>query len=270
MESLCVGRLMIQNTTTSIWRSLVLTIIPLFFGSLLFGGILESYKNDATARKEIMTDFYRPMRETQAECNKTHNNLFLKYGEVSGSYQLMLEEFNHLTTTDPAKMTKEYQILLESMLSTHTKVNTEAKDLESKLEQCRTKLFRQYGELALVTGTYAKYLELSKDRASRLNELHAARKAASEKMLKNYDISNLRDVVRNFLQVTFETQEKKNAAAQKINELVTPIIQHYLQLSANEQEMFKVDTKFFEDLNNIYSAEINDRFERGFIARHFF
>lgn len=261
---------MSQCTKESIWRGLIVAIVPLFFGSLLFAGILESYKNDASARKEIMNDFYRPMRETQSECQKTHNNLFLKYGEVAGSYQLMLDEFKHLTTTDPSKMTKEYQILLESVLSTHTKAIADVRELEGKLELCRTKLFRQYEELALVTGTYKKFTKLSTDRASRINSLYAERKSLAEKTLKNYDVKELMEMLRNFLQFNFDTQEQKIAVAQKINELGGPIIQHHLQLSENEQEMFKVDVKLFEDLHDTFSSEISGRFERGFIARHFF
>lgn len=261
---------MSQSTKESIWRGLVVAIVPLFFGSLLFAGILESYKNDASARKEIMNDFYRPMRETQSECQRTHNNLFLKYGEVAGSYQLMLAEFKHLTTTDLSKMTKDYQILLESVLSTETKANADARELEGKLELCRTKLFRQYGELALVTGTYKRFTNLSTDRASRINSLYAERKSFAEKTLKNYDAKELMGILRNFLQLNFDSQEQKTALAQKINELGGPIIQHYLQLSENEQEMFKVDVKLFEDLHDTFSTEISGRFERGFIARHFF
>jgi len=261
---------MSQSTKEAIWRSLVVAIVPLFFGSLLFSGILESYKNDASARKEVMNDFYRPMRETQAECQKIHNNLFLKYGEVAGSNQLMLDEFKHLATTDLSRMTREYQALLESMLSSHTKTNFDAKDLESKLETCRTKLFRQYGELALVTGTYKEFIKLSKNRASTINGLYKKRKSTAQKTLPNYDVRELMGTLRNFLQFNFETQEQKVAAAQKINELVAPVIQHYVLLRENEQEMFKVDVELFENLHEIFSSEISDRFERGFIARHFF
>lgn len=259
-----------QNTKESIWRGLIVTIVPLFFGSLLFAGILESYKNDASARKEIMNDFYRPMRETQSECQRIHNTLFLKYGEVSGSYQLMLDELKHLTTTNVSKITKEYQILLESVLSTHTEANANARELEDKLELCRIKLFRQYGELALVTGTHKKFTKLSTDRASRINSLYAERKSLAEKTLKGYDAKELMGMLRNFFQFNFDSQEQKTAVAQEIDELGESIIQHYLQLSKNEQEMFRVDVKFFEDLHDTFSTEISGRFERGFIARHFF
>ena len=217
-----------------------------------------------------MNDFYRPMRETQAECQKIHNNLFLKYGEVAGSNQLMLDEFKHFATTDPSRMTREYQVLLESVFSSHTKTNSDAKDLESKLEICRTKLFRQYGELALVTGTHKEFIKLSKNRASTINILYEKRKSTAKKTLPNYDAKELMGIFRNILQLNFETKEQKFAAAQKINELVMPVIQHYVQLSENEQEMFKVDVELFENLHEIFSSEISDRFERGFIARYFF
>lgn len=261
---------MSQGTKEPLWRSLVVAIVPLFFGSLLFSGILESYKNDTSARKEVMNDFYRPMRETQAECQKTHNSLFLKYGEVAGSYQLMLDEFKHLATTDPSRMTRDYQILLESLLSAHTKANSDAKELEGKLETCRTKLFRQYGELALVTGTYKEFIELSKDRAAKINGLYEKRKSTAQKTLPNYDVKELMGMLRNFLQFDFENQEQKVVATKKICELVEPLIQNYVQLSENEQEMFKVDVNLFENLHDSFSTEISDRFERGFIARHFF
>jgi len=258
---------MSQSTKESLWRSFVVAIVPLFFGSLLFAGILESYKNDASARKEIMNDFYRPMRETQSDCQRIHNNLFLKYREVAGSYQLMIDEFRHLTTTDLSKMTRESQVFSESVLSTHIKISADTEGLKGKLELCRTKLFRQYEELALVTGTYRKFTKLSIDRASKINNLYAAREPLAEKM---HDPKELIGMLRNVLQLNFDNQEKKIAVAQKISEMSEPVIQYYLQLSENEQEVFKVEIKLSDDLHEVFSTEISDRFERGFIARHFF
>ncbi|GAB1576174.1 hypothetical protein [Bordetella petrii] len=261
---------MSQSSREPLWRSLVISIVPLFFGSLLFAGILESYKNDASARKEIMNDFYRPMRETQSGCQKTHNNLFLGYAKLAGSYRLMLDEFKHLTTLDMSRMTRDYEILLESMLSTHATTTSDTKRLEVELEACRAKLFRQYEELALVTGTYDQFKGLSRDRATRLNDLYAKRKALADQTLRGYDINSLMGMLRDFLQFNFENQEQKTLAAQKVNELGEPIIQHYLQLSNSEQDMFKIDAELFEGLHTVFAKDISSRFERGFIARNFF
>lgn len=256
--------------TKELLRSLAATIIPMFFGSLLFSGILESYKNDASTRKEVMNDFYRPMRETQAECQKTHNNLFLKYGEVADSYQLMHDEFKNLATTDPSRMTSDSRILLESVLSSHTKAISDVKELEGKLETCRTKLFRQYGDLALMTGTHKEFIKLFKDRVEKINALYEKRKSTTQKALPNYDAKELMGMLRNFIQSNFENQGQKFTAIKKIDELVNSTIQYHMQLSENEQEIFKVDVSCFEILHEMFSTEINDRFKRGFIARHFF
>jgi hypothetical protein len=261
---------MSENKKESLWKDILIAVIPLFFGSLLFGGILESYKHEVSSRSEIMNDFYRPMRETQANCQKTHNNLFLKYGEVAGTFQFMLNEFKQLSMKDSSKMTKEYQIFLESILSTHTKTQTDVNELEKKLNLCKIKLFREYEELALVIGVYQKFTKLFSDRTSKVDNLYVARKTVAEKILKNYDIKKMIGMLRNFLQHNFTRQELKNVATQKIDELSTPFIQHFLQLSKNEEEIFNVEVQFFEDLHKIFTNEISDRFERGFIAHYFF
>ena len=66
---------MSENKKESLWKDILIAVIPLFFGSLLFGDILESYKHEVSSRSEIMNDFYRPMRETQANCQK-HTTIF--------------------------------------------------------------------------------------------------------------------------------------------------------------------------------------------------
>ena len=182
----------------------------------------------------------------------------------------MLDEFKHLSMKDSSKMTKEYQIFLESILSAHTKTQTDVNELEKKLNLCKIKLFREYEELALVIGVYQKFTKLFSDRTSKVDNLYVARKTVAEKILKNYDITKMIGMLRNFLQHNFTRQELKNVATQKVDELSTPFIQHFLQLSKNEEEIFNVEVQFFEDLHKIFTNEISDRFERGFIAHYFF
>jgi hypothetical protein len=201
---------MSQDTNTPIWKSLVIAIVPLFVGSLLFSGIPESFKIDAASRKEMLNDFYRPMRETQSDCQKKHNTLFLQYGQVVESYQLMLDELNQLAVTDNSKMTREYQVLLESILSTHSKVGIEAKESDMKLEICRIKLFQKYAELSLVTGTYEQFINLSKNRSAKIDVLYAKRKSFSENMTNQIDIKDLMQTLRNFLQSNLDQEQKKN------------------------------------------------------------
>jgi hypothetical protein len=57
---------------------------------------------------------------------------------------------------------------------------------------------------------------------------------------------------------------------QKVDAIAVPIIKYFENLSKNEQEIFRLEGQFFEDLHEIFSAEISGRFKRGFIARYFF
>lgn len=261
---------MSEGGSDSLWKSLAISVVPLFFGSLLFTGIIESYKNDSSARKEIIENFYRPMRETQAECQKSDNDLAIKYGQMAGSFQLMLNEFDHLAKTDLNKMSREYQIVLESLLSSHMKTSADLKDLEEKVQNCRTKLFRQYGELAMVTGTYDFFTDSVQKRALKVNQIYANRSSIVEKMSKNNDPKYLMGTVRQILQMSYDSDDQKAVAVKKLSDIGGPVIAAYTQISGNELDLLNTDAKFFEEMDHVFSTEISGRFKRGFIARLFF
>ncbi len=210
------------------------------------------------------------MRETQAECQRADNELVIKYGQMAGSFQLMLDEFGHLAKTDLNKMSREYQIVLESLLSSHMKTSADLKDLEERIQNCRTKLFRQYGELAMVTGTYELFTESVKKRALKVNKIYANRNSIAEKMSKKNDPKYLMGTVRQILQMNYDSDDQKATAVKKLSDIGGPVIEIYTQISGNELELLNTDAQYFEEMDQVFSTEISGRFKRGLLAKVFF
>lgn len=253
----------------SLLKSLVIAIAPIVFGTILTAGVLESFKNDTAVTKNVMDDFYRPMREAQIDCHQTHADLYKQYGAAAGTLQLMFNEFDHLAKVTPAKMTKNYEVLLESVLKTHMETSGKLGDLEKRLEACRANLMRRYEELAMITGTYDKYSKLVGTRVNEINKLYEQRKKSIQ-ALKMPEFTSVWDMFRNFMQTRFDTMDEKLAASKRIDELSKPVIEAQIILSQTEFQMFEVEIKLFEGAHHLFSSEISNRFHRGFIARTFF
>jgi hypothetical protein len=116
-----------SDRAQSFSSQLIIAIISIFLGSFLFAGVLENYKKDQGLQDELIKDYYRPMRELQSSCSSSHNELFLKYGELSGSYQFMFNEIVHMTVTPDSQLGQYYEAIPMSII----KANAELKELKT-------------------------------------------------------------------------------------------------------------------------------------------
>nr|UKE85172.1 hypothetical protein KXZ65_09115 [Pectobacterium sp. PL152] len=118
-----------SNGASSFSSQLLIAIIPIFLGSFLFAGVLESYKKDQGLQMELIKDYYRPMRELQGFCSTSHNELFLKYGDLAGSYQLMFDEIVHMFETPESKLGRDYEAIPMSVVKANSELKRGSKSL---------------------------------------------------------------------------------------------------------------------------------------------
>ncbi|WP_321882748.1 hypothetical protein [Burkholderia cepacia] len=257
---------MADEKKPSLLRDLALAILPLFCSVFLFASMLETYKNDVSARKDQVIDFYRPMRSAEADCSATHNQLFLKYFAQAGSYKLMLNEFDHFSSGDPSTMSRDYGVLLQSIIEAGNKANNEIVDLKSKVEVCKSALYRKYEEIAIATGTYDRFLDIENHHIKYVNALYAKRTDMATDATKKFNVESIMDTLRQSVSADFDSPETRRVLALKIGQLGNPAIDFFTKMGQNEQEIFKIDQEADVQLTSLFANEVSRRYKRGFLS----
>jgi hypothetical protein len=232
--------------------------------------MVESYKGDALSRKELLTEHYRPMRETQVECKKINTDLYVKYAHVSAAYQLAIDEMKNAFAKGEPRLTREQEIFLEAFAKSPVTALDDSSVLEKRLEECKTKLFRQYSELAIATGTYEKFISIAQARDNQINSLNAQRTQQRDATMRDIDTSKLSNVMHTVLRYPADMGSGNESILNRLEEIANPTVQIYADFSKNEQKISAVDEKLFVDLHAIFAAEISKRYERSWISRLFF
>ncbi len=255
-----------SNGTSSLSSQLLIAVVPIFLGTFLFAGVLESYKKDQGIQKELIKDYYRPMRTQQGSCSSSHNELFLKYGELSGSYQLMLNELVHMSVAPDYKLGRDYDAIPMSILKANAKLKNRIKELEATVEKCRAELFFKYEELALATGTYPEFTELAQKRAKDINSIYFERKKMAEDITKEINTDQVILLLREYISVDLQSDGNKSIFLDKIEKIFEPTKQHNLIMAQTEQSIFQKEYEFFKSLQKLYADEISKEYSSGFFS----
>jgi hypothetical protein len=256
-----------SNTNSpSLKRELALAIIPSFVSVFIFAGMLETYKNDMSYRKDLVIDFYRPMRGAQAECRTLQNQLFLKHFDQAGTFTLMENELDHIVSNDPNTLSPDYEALPRSIIESNNKLGKEAKELKEKVDTCTTALFQKYEEVALATGTYDQFREIEDRRIVAVNALQAKQTEIANVAAKKGEFASLVDTMRGFLGADLDAPGTRQAFALKFHEIATPTIELYTKLAENEQDIYKIDLEADTQLISLFATEVNRRYKRGLFS----
>jgi hypothetical protein len=208
---------MMHPKPLSLMRELALAIVPLFFGVFLFAALLETYKDDMSSRKDLVLDFYRPMREAQTECRATEQRLMVAYGAQSGTYKLMLDEFDHMVSADSATLTRDYEVLPRSILESNNQIIAQVGDLKTKLDTCIRALYRKYEEVALATGTYDRFIDIARQRDADLRTPYAQRAALLDEAAAKFKPESMMNTLRQSLMLDTDTADGKAAMKVKLH-----------------------------------------------------
>ncbi len=255
-----------SNGAQSFSSQLLIAIISIFLGSFLFAGVLESYKKDQGLQEELIKDYYRPMRELQSSCSSSHNELFLKYGELSGSYQLMSNEIVHMTVTPDSKLGQHYEAIPMSIIKTNTELKKKVEDLEVTVKKCKADLFLKYEELALVTGSYPEFMKLTKKYTSEINAIYSERQKKAKENTKNIDPNQLMPLMRKLIAMDLSTDSNRSILISETEKTFKLTTQHSLIMAEYEELIFKKDYDFFLSLHDLYAMKISGKYSGGFIS----
>ncbi|KAA6098071.1 MULTISPECIES: hypothetical protein [unclassified Pantoea] len=254
-----------SNGMQSFFGQLVISIISISLGSFLFAGFLESYKKDQGLQEELIKDYFRPMMELQGSCSSSHNELFLKYGDLSGSYQIMSNEIVHMTVTPDSKLGQYFEALPISIIKENAELKKEIEDLEMAVKKCKANLFLKYEELALVTGSYPEFRSLAKKYTNAVNTIYSERQKKAKENTKNTDPNQLIPLMRKFIAMDLSTNENKSMLISEMEKISKVTTQHSLIMAEYEELMFKEDNDFFLSLHDLYAVKISEKYSGGFI-----
>ncbi|VBD50512.1 Uncharacterised protein [Burkholderia pseudomallei] len=250
----------------SLMRELAVSIVPLFFGVFLFAALLETYKEDISSRKDLVLDFYRPMRDAQADCRATEQQLMLAYGEQSGIYKLMLGEFDHMASPDPATLTPDYAVVPRSIVESNGKVTARVEALKAKSDACIPALYRKYEEVALATGTYDRFMDIARQRDADLRAPYAKRTALGEEAATRFKPESMMTTLRDALKLDTDTSDGRAAMKAKLHALGEPVADLYMQLAQSEQAILKVEQDTDGRLIGLFATQVNRRYKRGLLS----
>ncbi|SAK39490.1 hypothetical protein [Caballeronia ptereochthonis] len=256
---------MTHRKSLSLMRELTLAVVPLFFGVYLFAALLETYKDDMSARKDLVLDFYRPMREAQADCRATEQQLMLAYGTQAGTYTLMLSEFDHMASADPATLTRDYDVLPRSIIESNNKITAQVGELTTKLDVCTRTLYRKYEEVALATATYDQFLDIARQRDAAVRAPYAKRAALLDEVAAKFKPGSMMDTLRQSLTSDVDTAEAKAAMKVKLHAMGDPAAELYTQLAQTEQAILKVEQDTDAQLIALFAKEVSWRYKRGLL-----
>lgn len=255
-----------SNRAQSFSSQLLITIISIFLGSFLFAGILENYKKDQGLQEQLIKDYYRPMRELQSSCSSSHNELFLKYGELSGSYQLMFNEVVHMMVTPDSKLGQNYEAIPMSIIKANADLKKTVEDLEVTVKKCKADLFLKYEEIALATGSYPEFMRLAKKYTSEINVIYSERQKKASGNIENIDPNQLMPLMREFIAIDLSIDKNRSMLIKEMERVFNPVMQNYLIIEEHEQLIFEKDNDFFRSLHELYAMKISEKHSSGFIS----
>lgn len=249
-----------------VWAQVLVAFLPVFFGSFLFAGVLENYRNDSRLEGTIIEKNFTPMRELQGSCHTFHNDLYLQYGNLSGSYQLMFDELEHIFSTPESELGRDYEVLLKSIFQTHSETNTKASELKETVANCRLELFRKYESLALMTGTYDKFSNMVDEKVASINKVYDERSELSKAATEDVEVNDMMPMMRTLLATQLESEAEREKFMTKFRKIASAVIEHNQIMMKTEQQIFQIQKKFDSELRSLFAGKISDMYDEGFLG----
>lgn len=235
-----------------------IAIIPMVFGSFLFVGVLEKYKNTESLNTTIL-DSYKSLRVKRSECHKIHNNLFLSYYAYSGSLKIMGAEMKRLIGSKGASLPKEFEIFVTSNIEAQTEQRKEIEKLKKSKEDCYSDLYISYEELAILLNRISEYETIAEKQSSNLNRFNSSIDEAKDK-LKRISPDDIMNVFRDGIKkAMLSNTEKWLLAMEELSEF-------QLAIAKIEEEKFQIDLEVFSKLRRMYLVDIRSKLNKGFVS----
>lgn len=255
-----------MSFTETFIKPLALSTIPLFLGSLVFAGVIESYKDESTLKIKILEEYFKPTREITSTCLKSQSELYLQYPIHSSSLRLFSEEMTHLIDNPSLNSNPDYELVLKSLAETHFKSAKKLQDLQEKVENCKIQAFHALEVLSLASGTFDKFTELSKSRADTLNLAYKTRGIESKENTSNANIIDAQALMRGIATTDITSIKGQKEFKKKMADMLPIIEKHSEIMSRTETQMYKSESEFYSKARAAASTQISNKFKGGFLA----
>lgn len=265
---------MSTSINDSIWKTLLTTIIPLCLGTLIFGMMLESYKNELNFRGDIMKDYYSPLVGKQRECFEIGDSLAKDYNSMAGNYVVMMNQYKLMLKGQSPRLTNEYKEYLVGLLKNAGDFSGNADEHRNSLSKCRDELHQTYINVALVTGTLENFKGIDDDSKIILEGIDRKGFEAKRKLNESIKDINLIEVINTYF-IAGDAGDKRNGENDKytdelIASKVQPLIEFFSFIATLENEKNQSYLTLSNKYNAILESEISSRYKRNWFSRTFF
>lgn len=234
-----------------------IAVLPMVFGSFLFVGILESYKNNESLNSAIL-ESYSSIRTKQAECHKIHNDLYMAYYPYAGSLRILKKQLVMLIDNKGIGLPKEYEIFMQSLNESNSRQAKEIEKLKQQKEECYTALYINYEETSILVNLLDKYENIASARATETNNLNSSKKEAAKKLN-----SITADDMLNIFQTDMESVLASNRDKWVLG--IEELADFQVELAKIEEQRFSIETETFSKLRKLYLEAIKQRLNRSFV-----
>ncbi|MEX0291418.1 MAG: hypothetical protein AB3N14_20105 [Flavobacteriaceae bacterium] len=250
----------------SYWKQIILNILPVCLGSFIFLGLIENYKNESSLKVKILEMYYQPSREIVASCQKSHNQLYLKYPVPSNQLKLTFDELIKMSEEPKSYQSKSHEILLHALTKAFETSQKEVELLEDEVKKCRTKVFRALESLAIATGSFDKFNKLAKQASIDINNVYKERTRMAKENARKITPKDLIRMLRNVTEIDFESLEGRKELKSKIQYISPFLAKHSEIMSKTEEEIYLIDLNFNQQIRLLTSSELSEQFEVGFLG----
>ncbi|EJE8154280.1 hypothetical protein M5103_001973 [Vibrio alginolyticus] len=234
-------------------------LLLLILGSFVFVVVAEGYKSDLGRNKDLVKEYYRPVKVAMSNCLSPHNQLFLKHAELGGSYQLVFDELVFMFNNQGIANSHAYQEFPTALLKSNNSVKKEIESLKTNIESCRVKVYQAYEELALVTGKFDSYQKLYSEHIDTLKDLNNKLKDNIPAEIKTFDVKEVVPMMREYLTLDLSKNENQELLMQRIEIMSRAVIKMEMNKAEVEQSKFNENKRFHDALMKIFLEEINRR-----------
>lgn len=242
-------------------KRLSLTIITLFFGGLIFKGIIENYKNEVDLKKSILDEYFTPTIKNYSECLEKQRKLSNLYLKDFASFKLFFIQTDKAVKNPDLKRNYDFTLATKAIFNSYTDTHREVKNLENELESCNEKTSFEIRDLSIVTGNYELYKkELYKKDNSIIDMENKNKIIIDKKIYKNF-LDRTNEIFNG--ELSNKDYLKKNINSyRELNENLEKYYQNLHIITLRKYELNKI---FFEKLRDSSAKNISSRFRQSFI-----
>lgn len=253
-----------HQSTYSPFKQLLIHLITLVFGSFIFVGILENYKNDESLKLKLLENYLEPARKNINSCLRKQNQLIEHYSEYNSAMVQVFKALDMLVNDADLEKNLNYELILRGNADNLNRVKQIHSELPIEVATCRNETYQKLESLSIATGSYEFFKEQSSNRVDRLNNID---KKYREKLKEGNGEITEKEIARlffEFVKMDMRSDDERRSIVSKFSVLL-PVIENYSKASAEaEFEKYDTELKFFESVRENSAMQLNKSFEYGF------